>query len=171
MAGYAAVAQNPFAGVGANTDQRTVVSTSISILNNEMQNIGYISQLGDSANRNVTRIRHLNHEDAGRVVETVLSPEDRTLSVSGFALYNVDFDGSVVQRIGGSSTRKKMASLEEQSIPFMIVQKEVHPVSKEETITTYHDCMLTSHSKTSNIGTATISESANILVGWVENNE
>ena len=168
MPGLVANAQNPDAGVGVPEDHRTVLSTSVDVVDNQGNNIGYITQFGSTGNRAVTRIRHLNSEDAGRTIELPPSPEERTINATGFALYNKQNDGSLVQRIGGSSTAKKMASLEEQKIPFHIIEKTVHPATDAEDILIYHDCMLTNHSRTVNIGTATIAETATITVSWVD---
>jgi hypothetical protein len=168
MPGIVAAAQNPDAGVGVPDTHRTQLSTSVDIIDMDGNNIGYISQFGTTGTRNVTRIRHLNSDDAGRVIEQAPNPEDRTVNVTGFALYNKQSDGSVIQRLGGRSTRKKMAMLEEQKIPFNIVEVVRQPATGEEETTVYHNCWLTNFSKTINIGTATIAQTATLSVEWVE---
>jgi len=165
--GLVAAAQNPDAGVKIPESHRTVLSTSIDIIDHDGNNIGYITQITSNQNRPVTAIRHLNSLDAGRIIEGAPAPSTTTIAVNGFAIYNNQFDGSLIQRIGGSTTAKAMKSLEEQSIPFNIVETTTHPatgVIVEQTV--YHDCWLTAHSKPINIGTVTIAESASIFVTW-----
>ena len=168
MPGIVKNAQNPDAGVGVPEAHRTLLSTAIDVIDHDGNNIGYIQQVNDSANRGTTPIRGLNAADAGRILEQSPSPENRTLACTGFALFNKQNDGSLVQRIGGSTTAKKMRSLEEQKIPFNLIMKEIHPTTLEEEVTIYHDCWITSMSKPANIGTSTISMNCNITVSWTE---
>jgi len=168
MAGLVENAQNPDAGVGLPEAHRTVISTSIDVVDDSGNQIGYVQSINQSENRPTQPVRHLNSEDAGRIVEQAPQPGNLTLSVNGFAIYNKQNDGSVVQRIGGETTAKKMRTLEEQKIPFSLIVKETHPATQEVTQTVYHECWLTSRSKPVNIGTATIVESCNITPGWVD---
>lgn len=167
MSGIVAQAQNPNAGVNIPESHRTKLSTSIDIIDHDGNNIGYIQSITPTCNRTVTPVRHLNSEDAGRILEGAPSPATTTLSVNGFALYNKQNDGSIIQRMGGSVTAKSMKTLEEQSIPFNLIVRTVNPATKEEELTIYHDCWMTTHSAPVNISTALVSESANLFVGWV----
>lgn len=170
MPGLVAAAQNPNAGVANNTPDvdKVLLSTSVDILDDQGNNIGYVSQFSDSGNRRLDRIRHLNALDAGRTLEMAPGPEDRTLSLNGFAIYNRQTNGSLIQRIGGESTRKAMKTLEEQKLPFTIVEREVDPATGEEEYTIYHECWIQQMSKPVNIGQATVSQSCTVQVGWVE---
>ena len=164
--GLVAGAQNADAGVSIPESNRTVVSTSIDIFDHDGNNIGYIQSIAPSQTRNVTAVRHINAIDAGRIVEAVPSPANYTMNVNGFALYDNQNDGSLIQRIGGSITAQAMKSLEEQSIPFNIVITETHPATGVDAKTVYHDCWLTNYSHPVNIGTALIAETASIFVTW-----
>lgn len=166
MPGLVAAAQNPEAGVKVPEGHRTRLSTSIDIIDHDGNNIGFIQSFGPTQNRNMTPVRHLNAADAGRIIEAAPSPSNKTIAVNGFALYTKQNDGSLVQRIGGSVTRKTMRDLEEQAIPFNIVEKTTHPSTGAIEQTVYHDCWLTSHNKPVNIGNALITETANIFVTW-----
>jgi len=168
MPGLVANAQNPNAGVAVGEDHRTAISTSIDVVDHDGNQIGFIQNINPSENRPVTAVRHLNSQDAGRIIEQTPSPANNTISVTGFALYTKDNDGSLIQRIGGSVTAKAMRTLEEQSIPFNLIVKTTHPATGEVEITTYHDCWLTSHTRPVAINNMMISESANIAVTWVD---
>ena len=169
MPGIVANAQNPEAGVRIPESHRTELSTSIDIIDHDGNNIGYIQSFSESQNRGVTPVRHLNSEDAGRILEMAPAPANITLAVNGFALYNKQNDGSLIQRLGGSTTAKSMKSLEEQGIPFNIIKRVVNPATQDEVeLKVYRDCWLTSFSSPTNIGTALISESANVMCSWIE---
>lgn len=166
MAGLVANAQNPNAGVSVPEGHQTALATSWDIIDHDGKNVGYITSFGSTDNRPVTAVRHINSADAGRIVEAAPSPATKTLSATGFALYNTK-DSRLIQRIGGSVTQKAMRTLEEQSIPFNIIEQVVHPATKQVVDqTVYHDCLLTSHSRPINIGTALVSETASIFVSW-----
>lgn len=168
MPGLVANAQNPNAGVSVPETHRTTLSTSYDIYDEEGNNIGFVQSFGPSHNRPTTIVRHINSADAGRGLEQAPGVETMTISVQGFALYNKQNDGSVVQRIGGSSTRKAMRQLAEQSIPFTIIETVTHPATGEVVDrVSYNECWLTSKNKTINIGNATVQETANISVTWV----
>lgn len=168
MPGLVAAAQNPRAGVSIPESHRTILSTSVDLLDMQGNNIGYITNFTPSHSRNMTRIRHLNSLDAGRILEMAPSPSDINISVGGFALYNKQDDGSLIQRLGAGATKKAMRMLEEQSVPFLIAEVETHPITGDKTSIGYHLCWLTSYSSPKNIGTATIAETANIAVGWAD---
>ncbi len=165
--GLVAGAQNAAAGVSIPESHRTVISTSIDIFDHDGNNIGYIQSITPSQTRNVTPVRHINSIDAGRIVEAAPGPANYTMNVNGFALYDAQNDGSLIQRIGGSVTAQAMKSLEEQSIPFNIVITETHPATGNETKSVYHDCWLTNYSHPVNIGSALIAETATIFVTWI----
>ena len=168
MPGLVYTAQNPRSGVSIPESNRTIVSTSVDILDAQGNNIGYITNFSPTHNRTVTRIRHLNSLDAGRILEMAPSPSDINMTVGGFALYNKQHDGSIIQRLGGGATAKAMRMLEEQSIPFLIAERETHPVTNDVTTIGYHMCWLTNYSSPKNIGTAVIAETASIAIGWAD---
>ncbi len=168
MPGLVAAAQNPRAGVSIPESHRTVISTSVDILDMQGNNIGYITNFSPTHDRAMTKIRHLNSLDAGRVVEMSPGPSNVTITVGGFALYNKQNDGSLIQRLGGGSTKKAMRMLEEQTVPFLIVEVETHPKTGDKTAIGYHMCWLSAHGSPKNIGTVTIAETATIQVGWAD---
>ena len=168
MPGLVAQAQNPDAGVSVPESHRSQLSTSVTIVDHDGNEIGFIQSITSTDNRPVTAVRHLNAADAGRIVEGAPSPATKTLAVTGFALYKKQNDGSIIQRIGGSVTRKTMKTLEEQSIPFNLIESVTHPATGEEETIIYHDCWLTNHSRPVNIGTALVSENCSIFVTWTD---
>jgi len=126
--------------------------------------IGYITQIQPQKSRTTERIRHLGYADSGRVLEQAPKPEDITLNVTGFGLYNDQEDGSLVQRLGGTNTAKAMSSLEEQHEGFDIVVEVKNP--KTGAIVDYkiyQDCWLQNHNEPVNVTTATVAESATII--------
>lgn len=160
------VKQNsPDAGV-ANFNGEVALITAYDILDQDGLAIGFIQSLTISDSRPATKIRHISSADAGRVLEHAPGFSDIKISgVKGFALYNRNQDGSLVQRIGGGSTRRAMKMLEEQKIPFKLVERQVDPEThKTIDATELFDCWLTNHSSPRDIGTVTISETAEISV-------
>lgn len=169
--GLVAAAQNPRGGVSIPESNRTILSTSVDLLDMQGNNIGYITNFTPSHTRNMTRIRHLNSLDAGRILEMAPSPTDINISVGGFALYNRQDDGSIIQRLGAGATKKAMRMLDEQSVPFLIVEVETHPKTGDKVTIGYHLCWLTAYSSPKNIGTVTIAETASLAVAWADDYE
>lgn len=155
---------SPEAGV-SNLEGNLALITQYDIIDQDGNGIGFIQSFNPSDNRPVTKIRAIGSADAGRALESAPSFSDITISVTGFALYNKQQDGSIVQRLGGGSTRRAMKMLEEQKIPFRIMEREVDPATKETIdATLYYGCWLTNHQKPRNISNMTIAETATISV-------
>lgn len=152
----------PNAGV-ANYNGEVALITSYDILDESGTAIGYIQSFSPSDSRPATKIRHISSADAGRVLEHAPGFSDQKISVQGFALYNRQQDGSVVQRLGAKTTARAMKMLEEQKIGFKILERQIDPETKEVLdATEWYDCWIVSHNAPRAIGTVTISETAEI---------
>lgn len=155
-------ANTPDAGV-ANFNGEVALITQYDVIDENGMAIGYIQQFSPSDSRPATKIRHISSADAGRVIEHAPGFSDLKISVQGFALYNRIQDGSIVQRLGGKSTAKAMKMLEEQKIPFKIVERQIDPKTGQTIdATQWIDCWLTQHSAPRNITSVTIAETAEI---------
>jgi hypothetical protein len=152
----------PNAGV-SNYNGEVALITKYDILDENGLAIGYLQSFSPSDNRPATKIRHISSADSGRVLEHAPGFSDTKISVTGFALYNRQEDGSIVQRLGGGVTRRAMKMLEEQKVPFKILERQVDPETNTTLDATEHlDCWLTSHSAPRNMTNVTISETAEI---------
>jgi len=148
-----------------NYGGEVLLVTRVTILDQDGWAIGFITGFTPSQTRATEKIRHISHADAGRVVEQAPKPEDVSVSVNGFALYNtVEEKGTLVQRLGGWNPRRAMASLQEQNVGFSLLVIDKDPKT-DETVDAreYQDCWLQSYSKPVNIGQATVSETATIV--------
>lgn len=150
----------------AQTQNRTgsvLLSTSIDIIDEQGYAIGYIQQLSDNDQRPATKIRQIGAQDAGRVIEHAPGVSDITLQVQGFALYNRQEDGSIVQRLGGGNMHTAMKMLQEQKIGFKLLVVDRDPsTGRAVDATEYLDCWFTSKARPINIGQATMVENGNI---------
>ena len=157
------VRQNtPDAGV-SNYNGEVALITKYDIIDQDGLAIGYLQSFSPSDSRPATKIRAIGSADGGRVLEHAPGFSDTKISVTGFALYNRQEDGSVVQRLGAGTTRRAMKMLEEQKIPFKILERQVDPETNKTLDATEHiDCWLTSHSAPKNMTSVTISETAEI---------
>lgn len=156
---------NPEAGVGQSDAAEVQIATSIDIIDDRGNAIGFIQSFNENHNRPTALVRHLSSADAGRVIEQAPSPDTVTLSVTGFSIYNKQEDGSIVQRLGGGSTQKAMKMLEEQKAGFSLLIVHRYPATNEVVdAIIYQDCWLTSSSTPVSIAQATIAQSANISV-------
>ena len=156
--------------VGLYEGNQVIVSSSVTVFDNEGAEIGYIQSLTDTDSRPTTVIRHLNGADAGRPVEQAPAPETHALTASSFALYNVSQSNrmSLLSRIVGQNG-KMFSTLQSQHIPFIVHREDEHPSNANEVnSTTWYGCYLTNHTTTTNIGTVTITESCNITPSWKE---
>jgi hypothetical protein len=159
-------------GVGIPESNQAAISTSIDILDEHGNNIGYLTSLNRRDSRPVDSVRHLNAADAGRKLEGAPHVEEVTVDVTGFALYPKDKTSRnsllnrLPQAVDGASAFK---SLNSQKIPFILMEKTIHPANPNKVqVTTYVGCWLTAYSKPTNIGTATIAETASIWVQAIE---
>lgn len=155
--------------VGVPDTNLAVVSSSVDVFDTDGLNIGFMQQITRTDTRQVTRIRHLDSFDAGRIVEQVPMPEDLSLNVMGFALYNRGSDKqSLINRIGGSGSAR-FKSLNSQQIPFNLLEEWTHPANPNNRGQTYYlGCWLTNYSRPINIGTVTVAETATIQPSWVD---
>lgn len=154
-------------GVSIPEQNQVIISTSIDVLDEDGFNIGFLSQITRTDARPTEAIRHLDSIDAGRIIERSPSPENVTLALTGFALYNNGADKrSMLNRLapGGSAFR----SLNSQQLPFEITERWTHPTTGSVGETLYGDCLLTNYSRPVNIGTVTIAETASADATWVE---
>jgi hypothetical protein len=127
--------------------------------------------MNPTRDRPVEPIRHLNADDAGRVVQGVPRPETNTLTVSGFTLYKptVDTEGNVMSRMiaNAGNPHKLMVSLEEQKVKFSIKEKVINP-NGEDGITLYHGCWITRWNAPRSIDNAFVTETVDIFVSFVD---
>ena len=162
------------AGVGVGAQNRATISTSYDIFDEDGNLIGYVTDISRTDNRSVTRIRHLSSHDAGRTIEQAPGPDETTLALTGFALYNkAEQSGdlphySLVGRLGGTEGNV-FKSLNSQRIPFNLRVEEVHPGTGAVSRTYYFGCYLTSYTKPISLGSITIAETASCQVSVVDN--
>lgn len=151
--------------VGIPDDNKYVVATSIDI---EVDGniVGAIDSYSPSHSRPVTRVRELSSVAGGRIIEMAPSPEDVTVSVTGFLLYTAG-KHTLFQRLQGSAGTD-FVSLQSQRIPFDVVERYIHPATNEEWKKIYKGCWLSNYSKSQNIGTALVAENATIEVQAVK---
>lgn len=155
-------------GVSLPDSNRVIVSTSIDVLDDDGFNIGFIQTLSRTDTRQVLRVRHLDSQDAGRVLELSQGPEDNSLNATGFALYSKGTDpGSVLNRIPGIGARG-FKSLNSNAIPFEIVEVWTQPGSGETAETTYGDNLMNNYSRPIAIGTIQVNETVAMITSWVE---
>lgn len=167
-------------GVSVNESNRTVVSTSYDVYDEDGRLVGYCTAISRTDTRTVTKVRHLSSSDAGRVIEQVPAPEDVTIDVTGYALYNTpDLTGDVPHYSLAARLTKGMGanvgggvylfkSINSQRIPVTIRQEEVHPVTGAVDLVYYHGCMITNYTKPQNLGTTTVAETVKMQVAWVD---
>lgn len=178
-------------GVNIPGNNKVVISTSIDVLDEAGNPMGFIQSLNRRDTRRVDRIRQLDSVDAGRTVEQAPGPEDNTLDVTGFALYG-DFGtkGSLVERLvlrddtsvsggglaggaGGTALGKNFPanifrSINSQVIPCNITERWTQPSKGSIGRSTYGDSLLTAFSRPVAITGITITESATLQPTWIE---
>lgn len=162
-------------GVSLPEENKVVISTSVDVLDDNGNNIGFLQQISRTDARPMTPIRHLAAGDAGRMVEQSPGVELNTLNVTGYALYNTGASrASLLNRITGQEFQSggieaPFRSLNSQFIPFHMTEQWTHPGNTAllgETI--YGDCYLTNYTRPVSIATVNIVETANIQATWVE---
>lgn len=156
-------------GVGLNPGNQMVISTAITVFDEGGLEIGFIQSLGRSDTRPVTAVYHLNSADAGRIIEQVPGIGTYSTAASSFGLWHLsDVDRrSLINRLPGNAAAAFVV-LNQQQVPFAIRQVEEHPATAAQNVTLFLGCMLTSFTRPVAIGTATVSESCNIAVSWME---
>jgi len=155
-------------GVSIPQTNRALISTTVDVWDEMGANIGFIQSLQLTDTRRADRIRHLDKEDAGRIIEQAPAPDDPTLNITGFALYSQGGRRqSLVHRITGG--RVNFRSLNGQHIPFDITERSVHPADANSAQMVYYLAnWLTNWTRPINIGTITVSETAITQPCWVE---
>lgn len=151
-------------GVGIPDSNKVVISTSIDIIVGGLV-VGTIESFNVSTSRPVQRIRELRSEKPGQVLEMVPSPADSNINVTGFMVYDAGKQ-HLFQRISGADGQSYI-DLQSQNTPFDIVEKYTHPGTNTEYEVIYKGCWLDNYSKTQNIGTAAVSETASIQVSAI----
>lgn len=155
-------------GVSIPESNQVVISTTVDVLDDQGFNIGFIQQISRTDARPTTPIRHLDSSDAGKILEQSPGVETNQLNVTGLALYNLGTDRrSLLNRMVGSGS-SKFRSLNSQQLPFELSERWTHPATRLAGETLYGDCMLTNYTRPVNIGTVTITETANITATWIE---
>lgn len=171
-------------GVGVGEANRIVLPSSVDLYDDDGQLVGYAKSIARADERNVERQRHLSSSDAGRVIEQTPLPENVTITVSGFSLYNkTDLTGkiphySLAARLskgtgaqGGFGGDYLFKSINSQKIPFNMRKVVIHPATAASSVVWFRGCMLTRYSETSNIGEATETSEATIQVSWVDESQ
>lgn len=154
-------------GVSIPEDNQVVISTSVDVLDEEGFNIGFLQQINRTDARTTEPIRHLDSIDAGRIIERAPAPENVSINLTGFALYNLAADKrSLLNRIQAGA--QAFRSLNSQQLPFEMTERWTHPATGAIGETLYGECLLSNYSRPVNIGTVTIAETATADIGWVE---
>lgn len=162
--------------------------------------IAFINQLTPSHTRTVTQIRHLNSVDAGIAVDTVVTPDAPTLAFNGFYVFgnNSATIGTITpgsdtpqdnSGVGSSAGRlagmNLLLTLDQQQIPFDIIVRHIIPSvgassvdanaapgnsATQRIIAVYKNCTIATMSTPINVGTAAITDSGSISVGYIASN-
>lgn len=152
-------------GVKIPSGNRVIITTNITILSHDNMPCGFITDFTPDSTRRVERVRILAASSAGRVVEQVPGPEDITLRVNGFAIYDATLLGIITK---GSHTTPIdiFHCLNTQYIPFNITIEEIHPVpgggTNDTIVTLFGDCWLANYSHPISIRNLYITETATI---------
>lgn len=155
-------------GVSFPATNRVENSSTIDIYDDTGNIIGFITNLDETLNRPVQRVRQLSSESAGRVIEMVPFVEDVSLTVAGYSLYDKSQTnkGSLIHRMGSHMAALK--SLQSQSESFHIVKQSVHPVTSDTITDTYFDCWFVNFTRNRDIGRLVTIDRASIQVGQKE---
>lgn len=157
--------KQPFGiGVKIPTDNKVIVTTSISILDNDNREIGFITEFTYDTTRRVERIRVLYAGAAGRVVEQVPGPEDLTLRCTGFSLYDQTLPGALTQ---GTDTNKIFHALASQFNPFKISVEQIHPVTDDTITIEFGGCWISDFSHPIRQADLYVAETATIQPSWI----
>lgn len=173
-------------GVAIPTTNKVVISTTVDVLDDDGNPMGFIQSLNRTDTRRVDRLRELSATSAGRTVEQSPGPEDLSVRVTGFAIYAVGgIKGSLLDRllqpVLGSALRGNQVlapspqggslikSINSQQVPIQVTERFVHPASPgAETGILYGDCMLTNYSHPVAIGTINIAEEVQLQPRFIE---
>lgn len=157
-------------GVGIPPSNKVIIPFSLTIYDLEGNEVGFITDLSYDTSRRVERIRHLNAFDAGRIIEQAPSPEDYTLSATGFSLYTNDLANpqSVIGRLTKETGIAVFECLNQQKIPFNIVKEVVHPATGTGYQTIFYECWLTRYSEAFATRNVVVTGTASIQPSYVE---
>jgi len=160
-------------GVKIPKDSRIIIPTSATVFDEDGNEIGLITEVSYTTGRTVERVRHINHSDAGRIVEQVPGVEDPELSVVGYALYGSGIMGRLYKTADSGQSNGIMPPdvfrvLSQQYIPFDIEVVEQHPTTGDAVITLYIGCWISSFEHAVRIGDVTIAETVRIQPSAVE---
>jgi len=166
------------AGFGMSASEKARILNpiiSLTVYDQEGNEIGYITRFEPSSTRRVDRQRHFNAADAGRVVELTYSPEDIQLVIEGFYLYHPGYEGvatgSLIDRLyrAGNTTAEAILSvLNKQAIPFNIVEETIHPATSKGIRKTYLDCLIRDWAGAYQITQAFVSERVTVIVSNID---
>lgn len=176
-------------GVPQSASRHVAMSTCFDVFLEGSILVGFISSVTISNTRTVTQIRHLNSVDAGIAVDTVVTPDAPTLSFNGFYVYNDKNNvisevttgdavtgtespgvGPTIGRVAGVEL---LMTLDQQNIPFDIVMRHAALTSLTEAsgankiVGAYKNCTINSMNIPITVGTAAVTDSGNITVGYV----
>jgi len=165
-------------GVGLPVQNEIIAQSTVSVIDQNGYEIGYLQNFNPTMNRPVTPQRAIGAANAGRIVEMTPGPENYTASVSGFVLYAKDSTHrrSLLNRVGGSA-HDAYTVLADQTEPFYVYLKAGHPatealVGKDPNDSGYlfGGGWFTSQNMTFNItqGGNSVSSSCNLTFQWVE---
>jgi hypothetical protein len=174
-------------GVPQSASRHVALSTAFDVYLGIDKKIGFISSITVANTRTVTQIKHINSEDAGINVDTSTTSDAPTLSFNGFYVYKGTNSGTTLSNVesgstgsgsleGVGSTGGRLAgvdllmTLDQQNIPFDIVIKHFanNAAGTVGTIIgVYKNCTISSISTPIAIGTAAVSDSGSISVGYV----
>lgn len=162
-------------GVGIGVQNRATITTSYDVFDDQGNLIGYCTDIDRTDSRTVQRIRHLSSHDAGRTIEQAPGPDEVSLAMTGFALYNKPEQSgdlphfSLAARLGGLTGTQLFKSLNSQRVAFNIRVEEIHPATGAVSRVYYFGCMLTNYTKPISLGNITVAETANVQVAVVDN--
>lgn len=140
---------------------------SITIRDQDGNEIGFITDITIRKTRRVERARHLSMADAGVTVEQLIYPEDITLDVTGFTLYSgFETPGPVLARIYNAKG-DHFYFISEKQEPFHIWVEDQHPAGGgKKFIRKFLDCFLTNSTEPISVGRMQIAETASIQPTW-----
>lgn len=155
-------------GVGIPKQNRIISGTTIDIIDDDGYKIGYVQEISWSGNRRVEVARHLDSEDAGKVIEQTPGPENYTMNISGFSLYDRGGSnrGALINRL--SKGMAGAASVNGQKASFNLVERSKHPATGEVTVRRFYDVWLTQYGETRNINTVQVVDRATAQFSTME---
>jgi hypothetical protein len=156
-------------GVMIPKTNKVVIVPSITIYGNDGKEIGFITDFTPDSARRVERIRHASFTDAGRVIEQVPAPEDLTLRVTGFSLYQSSMIGRLAHGVPELEPDLLFVSLNEQAYPFTLEMSHTHPDDTSQMFRLiFGECWMTAFSHPWSIRNLYIAQTATLQPSWIE---